>query len=386
MTPMTTAMPSRVAKPDTSISQRTRATIFCCSGGERLLVVRFGSAHIERPGLACRSPTHGNRRSSPPNRPASGSTACWPRASPTLSRTRLKALILDGAVTIGGRTIRDPGYRVNAGDSDRGRGAAAGAGRARRARASRSTSSSRTTSSSSSTSRPAWWCIRPPATPTGTLVNALIAHCGDSLSGIGGVQAAGHRAPARQGHHRPDGGGQDRPRAPGARRAVRRSRPHRAAGARLSGLRLGRAGPAEGHHRRADRPASASAATRWRCAQGGREAITHWQVLERFAGTDGKPVASLIECRLETGRTHQIRVHLAHIGHPLLGDATYGTGFKTKATPAAAGGPGRAGGSWTTGPACLSAGFEHPKSGQTLEFRSELPADLARLRHSLSAG
>ena len=48
--------------------------------------------------------------------------------------------------------------------------------------------------------------------------------------------------------------------------------------------------------------------------------------------TDGKPVASLIDCRLETGRTHQIRVHLAHVGHPLLGDATYGTGFRTKAS------------------------------------------------------
>ena len=66
--------------------------------------------------------------------------------------------------------------------------------------------------------------------------------------------------------------------------------------------------------------------------QTGREAITHWQVLETFKGKDGKPVASLIECHLETGRTHQIRVHMAHVGHPLLGDATYGTGFKTKAT------------------------------------------------------
>ena len=66
--------------------------------------------------------------------------------------------------------------------------------------------------------------------------------------------------------------------------------------------------------------------------EGGRQAVTHWQVLERYAGADGKPVASLLACRLETGRTHQIRVHLAHIGHPLLGDATYGPGFKTKAS------------------------------------------------------
>ncbi len=52
--------------------------------------------------------------------------------------------------------------------------------------------------------------------------------------------------------------------------------------------------------------------------QGGREAVTHWETLEAFNGRDGKPVASLIACQLETGRTHQIRVHLAHLGHPLL--------------------------------------------------------------------
>jgi 23S rRNA pseudouridine1911/1915/1917 synthase len=117
--------------------------------------------------------------------------------------------------------------------------------------------------------------------------------------------------------------------------------------------------------------------------QGGREAITHWQVLETYPGADGKPVASLIECRLETGRTHQIRVHLAHIGHPVLGDATYGTGFKTKAArlppkarEALAG----------LGRQALHAyllAVQHPTSGEMLEFRSELPADFARLRHSL---
>src|SRR5262249_24240861 len=66
--------------------------------------------------------------------------------------------------------------------------------------------------------------------------------------------------------------------------------------------------------------------------KGRREAITHWELREVYKGSDGKPVASLIECRLETGRTHQIRVHLAHIGHPILGDGTYGTGFRTKAS------------------------------------------------------
>jgi len=87
---------------------------------------------------------------------------------------------------------------------------------------------------------------------------------------------------------------------------------------------------------------------------GGREAITHWEVLERYCGTNGQPVASLISCRLETGRTHQIRVHLAAIGHPLMGDDVYGPGFKTKLALLAPPGPGGAPGPCATGSACLS--------------------------------
>ena len=64
--------------------------------------------------------------------------------------------------------------------------------------------------------------------------------------------------------------------------------------------------------------------------EGGREAVTHWQVLERYPGSDGKPVASLIECRLETGRTHQIRVHMASLGHPVVGDTLYGAARELK--------------------------------------------------------
>ncbi|MEA2928345.1 MAG: rRNA synthase, partial [Hyphomicrobiales bacterium] len=118
----------------------------------------------------------------------------------------------------------------------------------------------------------------------------------------------------------------------------------------------------------------------------GRAAVTHFEVLEIYPGADGKAIASLIACRLETGRTHQIRVHLSHIGHPLLGDETYGTGFKTKAAllpPAARQaleGLGRQ---------ALHAhilGFQHPTSGEVLEFKSALPGDLARLRQSLAEG
>src|SRR6266487_1856496 len=118
---------------------------------------------------------------------------------------------------------------------------------------------------------------------------------------------------------------------------------------------------------------------------GGRAAVTHWEVLERYLGRDGAPVASLIACRLETGRTHQIRVHLASIGHPLLGDEVYGAGFKTKANQLAAEAKSAL---EALGRQALHAYLlvvEHPSQGRNLEFRSELPDDLSRLRHSLGA-
>jgi 23S rRNA pseudouridine1911/1915/1917 synthase len=118
---------------------------------------------------------------------------------------------------------------------------------------------------------------------------------------------------------------------------------------------------------------------------GGREAVTHWEVQETFNGRDGKPVASLLACQLETGRTHQIRVHLAHIGHPLMGDAVYGPHFKTKASHL---GPGAQAALDALGRQALHAyllALEHPKTGVILEWISDLPADLARLRELLRA-
>jgi 23S rRNA pseudouridine1911/1915/1917 synthase len=96
-------------------------------------------------------------------------------------------------------------------------------------------------------------------------------------------------------------------------------------------------------------------------------------------------VASLLACRLETGRTHQIRVHLASIGHPILGDDVYGPGFRTKAALLPA--PARAA-LQALGRQALHAhilAVEHPISGKILRFRSELPPDLARLHDMLTA-
>ncbi|MDI1265374.1 MAG: RluA family pseudouridine synthase, partial [bacterium] len=119
--------------------------------------------------------------------------------------------------------------------------------------------------------------------------------------------------------------------------------------------------------------------------QGGREAITHWELQGTYHGHDGKPIASLLACQLETGRTHQIRVHLSHIGHPLLGDAVYGSHFKTKA-----GQLGNQGKEALTalGRQALHAyllTLEHPRTGELLHWEAALPKDLLLLQSALEA-
>jgi 23S rRNA pseudouridine1911/1915/1917 synthase len=119
--------------------------------------------------------------------------------------------------------------------------------------------------------------------------------------------------------------------------------------------------------------------------QGGREAVTHWELLESFTGRDGKPVAALLACELETGRTHQIRVHLAHIGHPLMGDAVYGPHFKTKANQL---GPESQAALTALGRQALHAYLlvlEHPRTGELLHWEAGLPEDLLLLEGALKA-
>ena len=235
--------------------------------------------------------------------------------------------------------------------------------------------------------KPAGMVVHPaPGTPSGTLVNALLHHCGDSLSGIGGARRPGivHRidkdttgllvvAKSDRAHH-----------SLAAQFEAHRVNRHYLAvvhglpsahDPRLRGLRgitfeaggILRIATHLARHR-TDRQRQAVV---W---DQGRHAVTRARVQESL-GTG----ASVLDCWLETGRTHQIRVHLAHAGHGLLGDQTYGG--SRKLSPKIYG-PDGAGAANTFPRQALHAatlGFEHPVTGEMLEFESPMPADLRSL-------
>ncbi|WP_291694391.1 RluA family pseudouridine synthase [Bradyrhizobium sp.] len=302
---------------------------------------------------------------------------------PDLSRSRLKALILAGQVRIGTAPVRDPAYHVGTGDTiiiDLPEPAPAEPQGERIA-----LDIVHEDDDIIVIDKPAGLVVHPAAGhATGTLVNALIAHCGTSLSGIGGVRRPGIV-------HRLD---KD---TSGLLVAAKNDRAHQSLTAQFADH--GRTGALErGYlafawgvpsrpHGTVDAPIDRHPHAREKMAvrEGGREAVTHWEVRETFNGADGRPVASLLECRLETGRTHQIRVHLAHIGHPLLGDAVYGPHFKTKANQLG-----------LESQAALSAlarqalhayllVFEHPSSGEIMHWEAALPQNLLTLKLKLQA-
>lgn len=232
--------------------------------------------------------------------------------------------------------------------------------------------------------KPAGLVVHPAAGhDSGTLVNALLAHCGDSLSGIGGVRRPGivHRldkdtsgllvvAKTDEAHK----GLSEQFAAHG--RDGRLERAYIAVAWGVPERRRGTIDAPIGRHATAREKMSV---TRHSHA---RNAVTHYEVTRSFGSP---PVASLLACRLETGRTHQIRVHMAHIGHPLLGDETYGRGFKTAIhkLPEAAQAALKALGRQALHAAVL--GFEHPVSGEPLSFASDPPPDLAALIDSLAS-
>ncbi|MBI1383924.1 MAG: RluA family pseudouridine synthase [Rhizobiales bacterium] len=232
--------------------------------------------------------------------------------------------------------------------------------------------------------KPAGLVVHPGAgNPRGTLVNGLLAHCGESLSGIGGVRRPGIV-------HRLD---KD---TSGLIVVAKSDRAHRGLAAQFASH--GRDGRLE---RRYDAivwgwPPAASGVVdaaiarapdnRLRMAitrSGGRHAVTRWRRIERFGAPAGGPLACHIACMLETGRTHQIRVHMTSIGHPLLGDETYGKGYRASVS--------RLGASAREALQSLARqalhagvlGFEHPVSGKPMRFERAMPEDMAALISAL---
>jgi 23S rRNA pseudouridine1911/1915/1917 synthase len=305
--------------------------------------------------------------------------------SEALSRSRIQALIADGEVQVDGKPVTDPKTKVRPGQTiemvipepvD-------------------------TTPYGEAIAldvvfeddhlivinKPAGLVVHPAAGhDSGTLVNALIAHCGASLSGIGGVRRPGIV-------HRLD---KD---TSGLLVVAKSDAAHQGLselfadhGRTLHLVREYKAiiwSPPSRPNGTIDAPVGRSTRNRERQAitrgANGREAITHWRMEEKFTNADGDIIAGLIACVLETGRTHQIRLHMEHAGHPVLGDRMYGAGFKTKikfldeASRQALEALNRQ---------ALHAarlGFEHPVTGEILEFEAPLPSDMQELVDALRA-
>ena len=302
------------------------------------------------------------------------------------SRSRIKALIKDGQVLLKGAPVTDPQRKVRAGDSyeitlpepedpaPKGENIPLDI--------------LYEDEDVIVISKPAGLVVHPgPGNWTGTLVNALIHHCGDTLSGIGGVRRPGivHRldkdttgvmvvAKNDMAHRHLSLQFADHGRTMPLERAYQAivwGRPRSLSG--TIDAPLGRA-TGDRTRRAVKRPENENA----------DEAITHYEVLERFhESPDASALASLVECHLETGRTHQIRVHMAHIGHPLLGDAVYGAGFKTKANllPDEARKVVKAFDRQALHAYMLQ--FEHPRTGEVMHFEVPLPDDMVELADAL---
>ena len=282
-------------------------------------------------------------------------------AVPTLSRERLKVLIASGAVTRDGVMVRDPAKRAAAGDV-------------------LSVAVPLPTLPHNEAQdiplvvayedehlividKPAGLVVHPAAgNLDGTLVNALLHHCDGSLSGIGGVARPGivHRI------DKDTSGLMVAAKTDRAHEGLARQFHDHSIDRRYRAIVGGHPRPADG---KVDAPLARSATNRKKIAivAGGKRAVTHFRTMQTLRD------AALVECRLETGRTHQVRVHMASIGHALLGDPVYGRtkgaqkalletlGFRRQALHAA------------------HLGFIHPVKSTALAFESAMPADMQEL-------
>ncbi len=296
-------------------------------------------------------------------------------ALPEISRSRLKALLLEGRVTSAGAVISEPSLRVKPGT-----------------RYAVTVPAARPATPAGQAipleilfedehliviNKPPGLVVHPAAGNfDGTLVNALIAHCGASLSGIGGVARPGIV-------HRLD---KD---TSGVMVAAKTDRAHAALSLQFAAHSIERAyraivigvprppaGRIEGAIGRSQRDRKKMAIV----TRGGKAAVTHYRIVEKFGAA-----ASLIECRLETGRTHQIRVHLAHLGNPVLGDPVYGRGrMSIKGVPGMPPEVGQAiAGFRRQALHAWRLGFEHPESGRRQTHDAGPPADFESLVNSL---
>ncbi|MCW5773176.1 MAG: RluA family pseudouridine synthase [Rhodospirillaceae bacterium] len=300
-------------------------------------------------------------------------------ALPEISRSRLKALILEGRVACAGLVISEPSRRVKPGE--------------RFAVTVPQVAPAEPEAQAIPLAilyedddlvvvvKPPGLTVHPaPGNPDRTLVNALLAHCGRSLSGIGGVARPGivHRLDK-------DTSGvmvvakTDLAHAGLARQFADHSI-ERAYLAVLRGVPRAAQGRVEGAIGRHPRDRKKMAVV----TRGGKHAVTHYRVLRRFG-----VVACLVECRLETGRTHQIRVHMAQLGHPVLGDPVYGRG-RLPSGPGAKPAPETAAALRKIndgfGRQALHAavlGFVHPRSGAKLRFEAPPPEDFSHLLKDL---
>ena len=310
---------------------------------------------------------------------------CLADACDGLSRARIQSLIRAGAVSVAGRHILDPNHRVNEGDKivlivpppEPARPVAENI----------ALDVVHEDDDLIVIDKPAGMVVHPGAgVASGTLVNALLYHCASSLSGIGGVVRPGivHRLDKE---------------TSGLLVAAKTDAAHQHLAAQFADH--GRTGDLDRRYlafvwgapsrskgtidadlgRNPSNPLKMAVRS-----SGGRHAVTHYEVREVYgAPPDARSdaLAALVECRLETGRTHQIRVHLPHIGHPLIGDAVYGAGMRTKANRLPESGRVLVEGLQRQALHAHILQFQHPSTGDVLRFQSELPSELADLRRIL---